>query len=89
LEEKGSLANKIKNAFVEMQKNKRMPEEARVFVNKLSDENEYFSINTLHKVIHNDMQISENDLRSYVNNLDSYLRESISSINEQQKLKAA
>lgn len=81
IDERGSLSQKIKNAFSEMQKHKKMPEEARVFVNKLSDESEYFSINTLHKVTHNDMQISDNDLRSYVNNLDAYLRESIDSIN--------
>lgn len=81
IDEKGSLSQKIKSAFLEMQKHSKMPEEVRVFVNKLSDENEYFSINTLHKVTHNDMQISDNDLRSYVNNLDAYIRESIDSIN--------
>lgn len=85
IEEKGTLAHKVKNAFAEMQKNKKMPEETRVFVNKLSDANEYFSINTLHKVAHNDLQISENDLRSYVNNLDAYLREAIASVNSRQK----
>lgn len=85
LEEKGTLAHKVKNAFAEMRKNKKMPEETRVFVNKLSDASEYFSINTLHKVAHNDLQISENDLRSYVNNLDAYLREAISSVNHRQR----
>lgn len=89
LDEKGSLAARIKRAFANMNSTAKMPEETRVFVNKLSDENEYFSINTLHKVTHDNLQISENDLRSYVNNLDAYIRTAINSINDYQQNKEA
>lgn len=89
LDESGTLSNKIERSFVDMQSRMKMPEETRAFVSKLSEANEYFSINTLHKVAHNDMQISENDLRSYVNNLDAYLREAIRCINESKEAVAA
>ena len=89
VDNKGTFSHRIKNAFVEMRKNTEMPEEARAFVEKLSDANEYFSINTLHKVAHHDMQVSESDLRSYVNNLDAYLREAIESVNKTKRSQAA
>lgn len=76
-----TLSKRIQIAFNDMQKNSSMPEETRAFVSKLDDANEYFSINTLHKVSHLDFHVSESDLRSYVNNLDSYVREAISCVN--------
>jgi hypothetical protein len=64
-----------------MNANGEMPETTRAFVLKLSDANEYFSINTLHKVVHEDFQISDQDLRAFVNNLDAYIRRAIRDIN--------
>jgi len=58
-------------------------------VSKLDTASEYFSINTLHKVMHLDFHVSESDLRSYVNNLDAYLREAISRVNAQDGLQTA
>lgn len=84
INESGKLSSKIKEAFGDMQHTDTMPEEAKAFVKKLADDNEYFSVNTLHKIVHNDMQVSENDLRAYVNNLDAYLRFSIEKINKKQ-----
>lgn len=86
LSEKGSLPVKVKAAFAHMQASTMMPEETRAFIVKLDDANEYFSINTLHKVTHHNLQISENDLRAYVNNLDAYFREAITSINASGKI---
>lgn len=79
---KENLANRIQKAFSYMSRSKNMPEEARAFIAKLSSENEYFSVNTLHKVTHYNFQISDNDLRSYVNNLDGYIRQAILDVNQ-------
>lgn len=81
LDEKGGLATRIQKAFEHLNKDGSMPETTRSFIVKLSDENEYFSINTLHKVVHNDFQISDQDLRVFVNNLDAYIRRAIIDIN--------
>ncbi len=89
LSTKGSLAVKVQAAFADINKKKKLPEETRAFVSKLNDANEYFSINTLHKVTHNDMHISVSDLRSYMNNLDAYLREAIIRVNENKVSAAA
>jgi hypothetical protein len=78
-----NLAEKIQAAFdhMQMQKTQKMPEETRAFIAKLSNANEFFSINTLHKTIHNDFSLSENDLRSYLNNLSSYIRMAVEEVN--------
>lgn len=81
LDEKGHLATLIQRAFGYMNANGEMPETTRAFVLKLSDANEYFSINTLHKVVHEDFQISDQDLRAFANNLDAYIRRAIKDIN--------
>lgn len=85
LDSSGNLATKIERVFSNMQKHQKMPEEAKAFIKKIGNDKEYFSVNTLHKVVHNDMQISESDLFSYVNNLDGYLREAIIVVNEKGK----
>lgn len=84
-----SLAKRIQIAFADMKGKTAMPEETRAFVSKLDAANEYFSINTLHKVSHHDFHVSESDLRSYVNNLDAYLREAILRINAHGRAQAA
>lgn len=81
LRERGGLATRIQTAFSHMHDAEPLPETTRAFVAKLSDENEYFSINTLHKAVHNDFQISDQDLRAFVNNLDAYIRRAIENIN--------
>ncbi len=89
LDNVGSLAKRIQTAFADIDKQTVMPKETRFFVGKLDTASEYFSINTLHKVMHLDFHVSESDLRSYVNNLDSYLREAISRVNSHNKTQAA
>ena len=86
---KAPLAVKIQAAFADMNSKDKLPEETRAFVSKLNDANEYFSINTLHKVTHNDMHISASDLRSYMNNLDAYLRTALVRVNEKEVAVAA
>lgn len=81
LSDKAGLATRIQTAFNHMHTVEPLPETARAFVVKLSDDKEYFSINTLHKATHNDFQISDQDLRAFVNNLDAYIRRAISDIN--------
>lgn len=78
---KESFAMKIKSAFSHMAIAKKMPETTRAFVSKLDDENEFFSVNTLHKANHIDLQISDGDLRAFANNFDAYFREAIRSVN--------
>jgi hypothetical protein len=82
LNDKAGLATRIQTAFAHMHTASALPETTRAFVVKLSDDKEYFSINTLHKAIHNDFQISDQDLRAFVNNLDAYIRRGIEDINE-------
>lgn len=81
LNEKGGLALKIQRAFEHMNLTKKMTETTRSFITKLSEENEYFSINMLHKVAHHDTRISSDDLRTFANNLDAYVRRAIENIN--------
>ena|GEM_PF-1894897 len=81
LDDKTGLATRIQTAFYHMHKVEPLPEAARSFVAKLSDDKEYFSINTLHKATHNDLQISDQDLRAFANNLDAYIRRAIADIN--------
>lgn len=81
LNDKGGLAKRIQAAFAHMHKASPLPDTTRAFVDKLSDDKEYFSINTLHKATHNDFQISDQDLRAFVNNLDAYIRYAISDVN--------
>jgi hypothetical protein len=81
LSDKGGLATRIQTAFAHMHATSPLPDTTRAFIVKLSDDKEYFSINTLHKATHNDFQISDQDLRAFVNNLDAYIRRVISDVN--------
>ncbi len=81
LSDMGGLAIRVQTAFNHLHTAEPLPETTRAFVAKLSDDKEYFSINTLHKATHNDFQISDQDLRAFVNNLDAYIRRAIFDIN--------
>lgn len=81
LNDKEGLATRIQTAFAHMHAAKPLPDSTRAFIAKLSDNKEYYSINTLHKAIHNDFQISDQDLRAFVNNLDAYIRRVIADVN--------
>jgi len=82
LDDKAGLAARIQTAFAHMHSVEPLPDTTRAFIAKLSEDKEYFSINTLHKATHNDFQISDQDLRAFVNNLDAYIRRAIAFIND-------
>ena len=76
-----ALAGRLQLAFSDMDQKRKMADHTRAFINKISNDNEYFSINTLHKVAHRHFYISESDLRGYVNNLEDFIRHAIDDVN--------
>ena len=75
------LAQLIKYAHDNMHEQENMSEDSVVYIKKIQKHSDYFSINTLHKVVHTNMQISQNDLRTYMNNLEAYIYRAIQDIN--------
>jgi hypothetical protein len=82
IENKESLAKRMQTILKHLSINTKLPEHTILFINKLDDHNQYFSINSLHKVLHGDFQFSNNDLITYMNNLAPYIDELIKNVNE-------
>lgn len=82
----GKLANCIKKVAEHINKESsgahKLNGTTMAVIKKLGSSKNFESINTLHKVVHDDMMLSAQDLQVQANNLGSYLRAIIDDLNE-------